>query len=236
MPEGNRRWDREGRLELKSHTRNLMTRLMQELGSELEWVAVAHFNTGHPHVYLAIRGVTPDGNLRLPRNVIKHSIRRHAEDLCTEQLGFRTANDAIKSERREVNALHLTSLDREIHKRMTSANGEFGELELQPESGTDHRQLHGHHLATRLQFLAKLDLAEPKCQSRWQVRNEFMQKLRELQHQKDRQCSMADKASPVTVGAERRRISQCRLSTLSRREMGVNPSLDTAHPFLSTSQ
>ena len=194
------------RLELKSHTRNLMTRLSQELGSELEWLAVAHFNTGHPHVHVAIRGVTATGNLRLPRDVIKHSIRRHAEDLCTEQLGFRTVNDSIESERREVNALHVTGLDREIQKRMTPTNGEFAELEHQPASGIDPRQLHGQHLAARLHFLAKLDLAEPLSQDRWRVAQDFLQKLRGLQRQNDRQRSLGDKKGPgATVADDRRR-------------------------------
>jgi len=189
------------RLELKSHTRNLMTRLSQELGSEVEWVAVAHFNTGHPHVHVAIRGVTATGNLRLPRDMIKHSIRRHAEDICTEQLGFRTINDAIESERREVNALHVTGLDREIQKRMTPTNGEFAELDLPPASGTDHRQLHGNHLAARLHFLAKLDLAEPKAQNRWRVTQDFHQKLRGLQRQNDRQRCLTDKAARTANNA-----------------------------------
>jgi len=151
---------------------------------------------------VAIRGVTATGNLRLPRDVIKHSIRRHAEDLCTEQLGFRTVNDAIDSERREVTALHVTGLDREIQKRMTPTNGEFAELELQPASGTDHRQLHSHHLAARLHFLVKLDLAERHSQNRWRVTQDFHQKLRGLQRQNDRQRSLADKARPDTKSAD----------------------------------
>ena len=102
------------RLDLKKHTRDLITRLSQDLNTDLEWVAVAHFNTGHPHVHVALRGVTPAGNLRLPRDVIKHTIRRHAEDICTEQLGFRTINDAIESKRREINALHVKLLDRKL--------------------------------------------------------------------------------------------------------------------------
>jgi len=153
---------------------------------------------------VAIRGVTATGNLRLPRDVIKHSIRRHAEDLCTEQLGFRTVNDAIDSERREVTALHVTGLDREIQKRMTPTNGEFAELELQPASGTDHRQLHSHHLAARLHFLAKLDLAEPHSQNRWRVTQDFHQKLRGLQRQNDRQRSLAERAHPDITTADGR--------------------------------
>lgn len=181
------------RLDLKKHTRDLITRISHDLNTDLEWVAVAHFNTGHPHVHVAIRGVTPAGNLRLPRDVIKHAIRRHAEDLCTEQLGFRTLNDAIDSERREINALHVTSLDREIQKRMTPTSGEFAELELPPPSGVGLRQLHAHHLAARLHFLTKLDLAAPRSQNRWTVTQDFHQALL---RRSDHLRSLADKPGP----------------------------------------
>jgi hypothetical protein len=194
------------RLDLKKHTRDLMTRLSQELNTELEWIAVAHFNTGHPHVHVALRGITPTGNLRLPREVIKHSIRRHAEDLCTEQLGFRTINDALESERREINALHVTSLDRDIQKRMTPTNGEFADLELQPKSGPELRQLHNQHLSSRLHFLTKLDLAEPLSQNRWQVIQDFHQKLGGLQRQNDRQRSLSDRVGPLPKGRDGRRL------------------------------
>lgn len=182
------------RLDLKKHTRDLITRLSQDLSTDLEWVAVAHFNTGHPHVHVAIRGVTPVGNLRLPRDLIKHTIRRHAEDLCTEQLGFRTMNDAIESERREINALHVTSLDQEIQKRMTPTSGEFAELELQQPSGTPAQQRHACHLFARLHFLTKADLAAPRSQNRWAVSQDFHQALRCLQGRNDRQRSLADKS------------------------------------------
>ncbi|WP_155121363.1 relaxase/mobilization nuclease domain-containing protein [Bryobacter aggregatus] len=182
------------RLDLKQHTRQLMKRLSQELGAELEWVAVAHFNTGHPHLHVAIRGVTTLGQLRLPRNVIKHSIRRHAEDLCTEQLGFRTVNDAIESERREVAALNITSLDREIQRRMSLTSGAFAKMELEPTEGPDRRALHTHHLAARLHFLAKLGLAESQTQNRWLVSQDFHSKLRGLQLENDRQRSIFDKS------------------------------------------
>ncbi len=170
------------RLDLKKHTRDLMTRLSQELNAELEWIAVAHFNTGHPHVHVALRGITPAGNLRLPREVIKHSIRHHAEDLCTEQLGFRTINDAIESERREINALHVTSLDREIHIRMTAATQIQGKIELSDPQDSGLRQLHIHHLSARLQTLSKLDLAKSTSEGRWLLNNNFLERLGEVQN------------------------------------------------------
>jgi hypothetical protein len=194
------------RLDLKKHTRDLMTRLSQELNNELEWIAVAHFNTGHPHVHVALRGITPAGNLRLPREVIKHSIRRQAEDLCTEQLGFRTINDAIESERREINALHVTSLDRDIQKRMTPTNGEFADLELEPSTGTDLRQLHIRHITARLHTLAKLDLAVLDSQNLWHVQQNFSKKLASIQICRDKlRASIHLRNSPQETASPRKR-------------------------------
>jgi len=186
------------RLELKSHTRNLMTRLSQELGSELEWVAVAHFNTGHPHVHIALRGVTALGTLRIPRDVIKHSIRNHAEDLCTEQLGFRTVSDSIESGRREINALNVTSLDRELARKLSPTSAEWGSIQTPEPSGSELQLVKVSQLQARLGTLAKLDLAVPKSGGHWNLRTDFHAKLRALQTANDRQRSWAiDTISPL---------------------------------------
>ena len=83
------------RLDLKAHTRNLMERMERDLGTKLEWVAIIHRNTEHPHVHVALRGRDERGiALRLPREYIKNGIRQHADALATEQLGYRTQLDA----------------------------------------------------------------------------------------------------------------------------------------------
>src|SRR5262249_42583286 len=43
------------RVDLPQLTRELMKRIEKDLGTPLEWVAVAHFNTEHPHVHVALR-------------------------------------------------------------------------------------------------------------------------------------------------------------------------------------
>lgn len=191
------------RLDLKKHTRDLITRLSQDLNTDLEWVAVAHFNTGHPHVHVALRGVTPAGNLRLPRDVIKQTIRRHAEDLCTEQLGFRTINDAIESERQEIHALHVTSLDRDIQRRLLISETNFSELEL-PSGGGERSQIHLNHLAARLHTLTKLGLAEPTSRNRWRVNCQFQQKLTSIQRANDRLRSPGTQQSRLSATSEKR--------------------------------
>jgi type IV secretory pathway VirD2 relaxase len=104
------------RLDLKGLTTELMTRMGCDLStSKLEWVAVAHYNTEHPHVHIALRGVDGGGEpVKLDRDYVKSGIRRIAEDLCTRQLGYRTEQDAAAAQRREVSQRRYTSLDRMI--------------------------------------------------------------------------------------------------------------------------
>ena len=80
------------RIDMVTLVRSLMARMERDLETRLEWVAVVHRNTEHPHAHVALRGVRDDGQgLRLPRAYVKEQVRAHAEDLCTCQLGYRTA-------------------------------------------------------------------------------------------------------------------------------------------------
>ena len=64
------------KMDLVELTRGLMQRMTRDLDTQLEWVAVSHFNTDNPHVHIALRGVREDGNsLRLERDYVKHGIR-----------------------------------------------------------------------------------------------------------------------------------------------------------------
>ena len=108
-------------MDLKSHARELINRMERDLGTALEWVAVAHFNTDHPHVHIAFRGITDRGQaLHLKRDYNRLSMRRHAEDLCTAQLGYRTKLDAEEAQRREIDQYRYTSLDRVIHRSVAN--------------------------------------------------------------------------------------------------------------------
>src|SRR5947209_13811952 len=129
------------RLNLKRHTRELMARMEQDLDLRLEWVAVAHFNTDHPHVHIALRGRTDAGPLRLPRHYLKQGIRNNAENLCTAPPGIRPELDALEAERREVDALQITYLDRRIAKQAFGPDGDgtFDPESLPPASSQGQR-------------------------------------------------------------------------------------------------
>jgi type IV secretory pathway VirD2 relaxase len=84
------------RIDLKRLTRDLMDQVKNDLGGgPLEWVAVVHYNTEHPHVHVALRGINSRNQpLHLDRDYVKSGMRRIADDQCTRQLGYRTELDA----------------------------------------------------------------------------------------------------------------------------------------------
>jgi hypothetical protein len=47
--------------DLRSFTRDVMQQMQEDLGTKLDWVAIDHFNTGHPHSHVLIRGKEESG-------------------------------------------------------------------------------------------------------------------------------------------------------------------------------
>ncbi|MBB5986535.1 relaxase/mobilization nuclease RlxS [Sphingobium lignivorans] len=101
--------------DLKPLTRRLMTRMEEDLGTKLDWVAVDHYNTGHPHTHIIVRGIDERGrDLVIARDYISHGLRERACELVDLDLGPRT-DDAIELRlRAEVGQERLTSIDRAL--------------------------------------------------------------------------------------------------------------------------
>jgi type IV secretory pathway VirD2 relaxase len=187
------------RMDLEAHTRSLLAQMERDLGTRLEWVAVSHFNTGHPHVHIALRGINDRGQeLRLERDYIRLVIRRHAEDLCTAQLGYRTQADADEAQRREIDQCRYTSLDRLIDR--TNKGGGTGEaqgahftINIDPNDPALHgfAKVQQHHTSARLIVLQKMGLAEHAGSGTWHVRRDFEEVLRAMQRATDRQKVLA---------------------------------------------
>ena len=103
------------RLDLQRLTRDVMSRMESDLHTSLEWVAVAHFNTEHPHVHVALRGLDTKGEeFKLDREYVKNGLRSVAQHFATVQLGYRTEQDATLALRRQVPLQRFTPLDRLI--------------------------------------------------------------------------------------------------------------------------
>jgi type IV secretory pathway VirD2 relaxase len=179
------------RLDMKTLARELATQMEIDLQKKLEWCAVEHYNTEHPHVHLAVRGVSGGEPLRLQRSYIKSGIREVAENLCTAQLGHRTEMDAIEAERREVAAQRFTSLDRLICRSASSAAPGERTFQFSPTtaapSASSYARARQVHLAERLTHLQKMGLAEPQDDGNWQVRKNLASVLRAMQRAQDRQ-------------------------------------------------
>ena len=169
------------RLDLQLLTRDFMSRMEERVGAPLEWVAVVHNNTEHPHIHVALRGVVAGQELRLDRDLIRSGLREEAERLCTLTLGYRTDQDILASQRQEVGFARATSLDRQIQKRAGStADGEL-RVEL-PSSSREFFQL----LASRMAVLARMGLANPDGNG-WNLRADYLQVLKTMQQAGDRQ-------------------------------------------------
>jgi type IV secretory pathway VirD2 relaxase len=181
------------RIDLEAHTKQLMARIDRDLRTELEWVAVIHHNTDHPHVHVALRGVDRQGKaVHLPREYVKTGIRSHAEDLVTKELGHRTEHDAIEAQRREVDQLRFNSLDRTI-QRQNPNRADFFTVRCDP-TGTRERSflaMQEQHIAARLSKLESMGLAENLGGCAWRVRGDFGAVLRMMQRTTDRQRVLA---------------------------------------------
>jgi type IV secretory pathway VirD2 relaxase len=177
------------RLDLQNHTRKLIQRMERDLGTRLEWVAAAHFNTEHPHAHITLRGIDQDGaSLRIPRDYIRSGIRFHAENLATEALGFRTERDAAEARQREITQARYTSLDRVIQRSNNGQSSSFTITTDIPAPGHSDRERRLHRdLNARLARLEKMGLAKSVTSQQWIVQSDFEAILRTLHRTVDRQ-------------------------------------------------
>ncbi len=99
--------------DLRGFTRDLMRQMERDLETELDWIAVDHHNTGHPHTHIMVRGVTDDGKiLNIAGDYIAHGVRYRASELVTLELGPQTELEIARKLASEVSAERLTRLDR----------------------------------------------------------------------------------------------------------------------------
>jgi hypothetical protein len=99
--------------DLRATTRELMKQMEADLGTRLDWIAVDHHNTGHPHTHILLRGVTDDGKtLNIAGDYIAHGVRERASEIVTLELGRQTEQEVTRSLEREVDADRFTQLDR----------------------------------------------------------------------------------------------------------------------------
>src|SRR4051812_13900175 len=109
-------------------TRDLMKQMEADLGTRLDWIAVDHHNTGHPHTHIIVRGVTDDGKtLNIAGDYIAYGIRERASEVVTRELGRQTGPEVSRALEREVDADSFTRLDRMLIAEQRSRN-DFADL------------------------------------------------------------------------------------------------------------
>ncbi len=145
--------------DLKPLTRRLMERVGQDLGTRLDWVAVDHFNTGHPHTHIIVRGKDHLGaDLVIARDYLTSGIRERAAELVDLDLGPRSIAEIEQSLRNEVGQERLTSIDRALLRGI----GDDRIVDTRGATAFDQSLRAG-----RLARLAQLGLAEPLGAGRW---------------------------------------------------------------------
>ena len=158
--------------DLRPLIRRLMSRMEQDLGTRLDWVAVDHVDTAHPHTHIMLRGKDEIGeNLVISREYISRGIRERVAELVSLDLGPRTDVEIEKRLRLDIDAERLTGTDRTFLR-------EAGTNDV---VGVRGRTMFDHALrAGRLRKLAALGLAEDLGSGRWRLDPALQERLVEL--------------------------------------------------------
>src|SRR5580658_423810 len=161
-------------LDLTTYVRRLMATVERDVDRKLEWAAVNHHDTDHPHAHVVIRGVDRDGReVRLARAYISNGLRIRAQELATEELGPRKEMDIRRARAKEVTQARFTSLDRELERRAKDSSVEV--------RFTDRPGLvEPSALIARLVHLEGLRLAERLSPTSWRLAEGWQEPLREL--------------------------------------------------------
>lgn len=160
--------------DLKPFIRDLMRQAETDLGTKLDWVAVDHINTGHPHSHIVIRGRDDQGgDLIIARDYISQGLRERACDLATLELGPESEDSFHKKLNLEVQAERFTRLDRSILQ-----DADQGILTITSQAGTDRRH-HANRMG-RLRKLENMGLAEELKPGVWKLADRTEQVLRDL--------------------------------------------------------
>jgi type IV secretory pathway VirD2 relaxase len=164
-------------------TRDLMRQMELDLATRLDWIAVDHHNTGHPHTHIIIRGVLDDGRiLNIAGDYIAHGVRHRANELVTRELGHQSEIELQTKLQNEVEAERLTRLD----KMLLSEQREQGVIDLRPGEGATWLVRENRNLMVgRVKHLERYGLASELEPGRWLVSDRAEQTLTGLGERTD---------------------------------------------------
>ncbi len=158
--------------DLKPLTRRLMAQMEIDLGTQLDWMAVDHFNTAHPHTHILVRGVDDRGrDLVIARDYLTAGIRERARELVELDLGPPTEREIAARLKREVDQQRLTSIDRDLLR-------DADDRHVVTIAAAD--PVAQSLRAGRLAKLARLGLAEPEEGGRYRLAHDLDETLRRM--------------------------------------------------------
>lgn len=195
--------------DLRTYTRQLMTRMEADLGTRLEWVAVDHWNTDNPHTHIVLRGKDDTGkDLIISRDYIAEGMRMQASELATEWLGPRTEREIQQARQREMEQERWTTLDRTLKREIA----DDGRVHIERFAGP-RLQRQRQMLIGRLQRLQRMGLATEHQTGIWEIHADAETTLRAMGERGDiirtMQRAMSGKRRELTVfqpGAESRTL------------------------------
>ena len=163
--------------DLKPFVRRLMAQVGEDLGTTLDWVAVDHANTGHPHTHIMLRGQANNGkDLIIARDYIAHGLRERAVEIVTLDLGPRTDLEIEARLRHDITAERLTTIDRALVR----------DMDADRIVSAARRDAFDQSLrAGRLQTLGRLGLADDIGAGRWRLADGLQDTLRSLSERGD---------------------------------------------------
>ncbi len=162
--------------DMRSFTRDVMQRMEEDLGTRLDWVAVDHFNTGHPHSHVLIRGKEESGkDLIIAQDYITDGLRIRAQERITLELGPETDLELRQKLEAEMTAERFTRLDRILVEEIPTRL-----LDLRPDAGQLRADLDKTLFVGRLKTLERYGLASEAEPGIWSFSERLEPTLREL--------------------------------------------------------
>ena len=173
----------DGTPNLKETTRALMAQMEEDLGTRLDWVAVDHFDTAHPHTHIIARGVTHDGKgLNIAGEYISRGIRGRLEEELTRELGWKSELAIQQEMKREMSAMRVTTADRHIADGMDKLTNTI-DLRAGASAATfpANSSMNRHILIGRMRHLKSMGLATQIESGRWHIENDALKTLGQIE-------------------------------------------------------
>jgi hypothetical protein len=167
--------------DLDAYVRSVMRDLAADVREpKLDWVAVSHFDTGHPHTHVLIRGRRASGkDLVIPRKVLTQGIRHRAEDRAQELLGDQSRGEAERGLFARTTVDRWTDIDAKMAAIAEANGGRFPAHELA------RRDVFGAVMRARLQHLERLGLVESRDATGALISPDAKERLESLQRAQD---------------------------------------------------